>query len=241
MRGDGKPFDPFAPFFDALRTGAEIGNVCGNRRDFGAQGARQTARRDNGRQMPAAAALRHDRADAFDPRQQRRQFRLHFEHDAWRRLRARRRHVARKLDGIAQALFGMDQDGLARERIFAEPQRLAEASPARHSAAQPARLVGFKAAPYSPSVRSDSASLCRASALFLSAASTLPNSATRLLMAVERLQGGATPDTRGRIIRPQRQRTIEGFDRLLVAAKARERRCPVEKFSACGCAARTAS
>ena len=63
---------------------------------------------------------------AVEPRHQRRQFALHFEHDLGAG-RGEKRHVARELDRIAETLLGVQQHGLARQRIFAEPQRPAAA------------------------------------------------------------------------------------------------------------------
>ena len=60
---------------------------------------------------------------------------------------ARQRHVARELDGVAQTLLGVQQHGLARQRILAEPQRPAAALLRRHAASPPARLVFLKASP----------------------------------------------------------------------------------------------
>src|SRR5262249_61886271 len=57
------------------------------------------------------------------------------------------RHIARELDAIAKALLGRNEDALARERIFTEPERFAEAAAAcRHAAALPAPFVLLEAA-----------------------------------------------------------------------------------------------
>ena len=90
-------------------------------------------------------AARDHAGDAFDARQHARQLRLHFEHDLRAPARQQRR-VADELDGVAQPLLGMQQDGLAAERIFAEPERLAEAAARRHAAALPAPFVFLEAA-----------------------------------------------------------------------------------------------
>ena len=53
------------------------------------------------------------------------ELRLHLEHDLGAGARQHRR-VAHELDGVAQTLLGMQQDGLARQRGFAEPGRAGE-------------------------------------------------------------------------------------------------------------------
>ena len=77
---------------------------------------------------------------AVEPRHQRLQFRLHFEHDLGAGC-GEDRHIARELDRVAEPLLGMKQHGLARQRIFAEPQRLAAALLRRHAGAAPAPFV----------------------------------------------------------------------------------------------------
>ena len=66
--------------------------------------------------------------DAFEPGQQALQLRLHLQHDAGAGARKQRR-VAREHHRIAEPLLGVQQDGLAGERGFAEPERLAQILP----------------------------------------------------------------------------------------------------------------
>ena len=85
------------------------------------------------------AARPYDYADAFEVREQRLQLALHFDDD--RRAGAReQRRIADEHDGVAEPLLGMQQDGLATERIFAEPERLAQAA-ARDAGALPAPFI----------------------------------------------------------------------------------------------------
>ena len=56
-------------------------------------------------------------------RQQRFQLRLYFQHDT-RALPRHRDGVARKLQGVAETLLGIEQNGLAAEIAAAEPEGL---------------------------------------------------------------------------------------------------------------------
>ncbi|OYZ77864.1 MAG: hypothetical protein B7Y09_14085, partial [Polaromonas sp. 24-63-21] len=70
------------------------------------------------------AAPQHQ-ADTFQVLKQCLERRLHFEHHS----RAQGRHlpgVAAELKGVAQALLGVQKYRLARQRLFAQPQGLAE-------------------------------------------------------------------------------------------------------------------
>ena len=75
-----------------------------------------------GRQPVAA---RDERCHAGQPRQQARQRRLHLQHDP--RAGADQRHVAAELQGVAEALLGMQQDDDAIPDRLAVPQRRGEA------------------------------------------------------------------------------------------------------------------
>ena len=88
-----------------------------------------------GRQRLAA----RDHADAFEVGEQRLQLGLHFDDDGRARAREQRR-IADKLDRVAETLLGMQQDGLAPERVFAEPERLAQVAP-RDAGALPAPFI----------------------------------------------------------------------------------------------------
>ena len=97
---------------------------------------------ERGKRRPA----RDHAGDARDPRQEIGQFRLYFDHHLGAHFRQGRR-IAHELDGVAETLLGVQQDSLARKRIFTEPQRLAEAAAARrHPGPLPAPFVGRKAA-----------------------------------------------------------------------------------------------
>ena len=76
-------------------------------------------------QRLAAAQNRRGSVHAFD---QRFQLRLHFENDAGA-AGGDQRGVARKLNGIAETLLGMEQDGLAVDRPLSAPLRLDKIAP----------------------------------------------------------------------------------------------------------------
>ena len=88
-----------------------------------------------GRQRVAA----RDHADTFKIGEQVFQLALYFDDDGRARAREQRR-IADEHDGVAEPLLGMQQDGLAPERVFAEPERLAQAAP-RDAGTLPAPFI----------------------------------------------------------------------------------------------------
>ena len=90
------------------------------------QSERQAGQRAMQIERRQRVAARDDRGDAFEP-----PARSIFSSGCTSSTtlapaRASTRRVARKHHGVAQALLGVQQNGLARERGVAEPQRLAE-------------------------------------------------------------------------------------------------------------------
>ena len=63
-----------------------------------------------------------DDGDAFELRQQRQQLRLDFA-DHLGAASGNQPRIADELDGVAKSLFGMQQNGLAGDRLVAQPQR----------------------------------------------------------------------------------------------------------------------
>ena len=98
-----------------------------------------------GRKAARFATADH-RRHAVEARQQLLELRLHLEHDLGAGARQHRR-VAHELDGVAQALLGVQQDGLVRQAAFAEPGPLAKPRLGVHSGALPAPFILLKAAP----------------------------------------------------------------------------------------------
>src|SRR5215472_1897055 len=90
-------------------------------------------------------AARHHRTDTIEPRQQRFELRWHFEDDLGAMCCDQRR-VARELNGVAETLLGVKEDGLAVKRKVAKPQTPAAALRRGDAGAPPAPFVVRKAA-----------------------------------------------------------------------------------------------
>ena len=118
----------------------QIRNVRRHIGEFGLAGERQARQRAVDVERRQRLAARDDRGDAFEAGEQALELRLHLQHHAGAGARQQRR-VAREHHRIAEALLGVQQDGLARERGFAEPQRLPQILPRAHAGALPAPLV----------------------------------------------------------------------------------------------------
>src|SRR5882724_4276544 len=67
----------------------------------------------------------HDVRRAFETRKESHELRLHLENDPGGSSR-NERHISGELDGVAQPLLSVQQDGPFREQILAETQRLGE-------------------------------------------------------------------------------------------------------------------
>ena len=92
-------------------------------------------------------AARMAGGDPVEPTEQGFKFALHFKQDLCAGARQERR-VAGELDGVAQSLFGVQQNRLVAERKFAEPERTPVAAPdIGHAAAFPAPFILFETAP----------------------------------------------------------------------------------------------
>src|SRR5262245_3845347 len=118
------------------------------------------------------------------------------------------RYVARELDDVAEPLLGVDEDGLARERIFAEPERLAETLTPRHAGAQPARLVFREAALVVAEREQRQRLVVLDVGIVLVGGERSRIFRQRLLMAVERRQRRATADARLAVVGTHRDRAL---------------------------------
>ncbi len=89
---------------------------------------------DLGKLLALALDLRHP----VETAEQRYERRLHFE-DNGRTGRGHQRDIAAELDGVAEALLGMEQDGLAGKIFCAESERCGKIAPCRRE------LIGLPA------------------------------------------------------------------------------------------------
>ena len=129
-----------SPFRDQRFRRVQIRNVRWNIGQFGLAGERQARQRAVHVERRQRLAARDDAATPSRPASSPLQLRLHLQHHAGAGARQQRR-IAREHHRIAEALLGVQQDGLARERGFAEPQRLPQILPRAHAGALPAPLV----------------------------------------------------------------------------------------------------
>ena len=100
------------------------------------QGQRQGHQRHLDVEGRQGLAPGHDVVDAREARQQGGEARLHLEDDPAPPV-GQPGHVAAELQGVAQALFRVDEEGPAREGVLAEPEGLGKAS------AHPRELPGL--------------------------------------------------------------------------------------------------
>ena len=172
-------------------------------------------------------AARDDGRGAFEPRHQRRQFRLHFEHDLGA-VRGEKRHVARELDGVAKTLLGMQQHGLPRQRIIAEPQRPAAAFLLGHAAAAPAPFVFLKAAAIVAERQQRQRFHEMDVGVVLAQRVRLAVAGNGVVEAVERGERAAAIEQRTGMIGRRGERVVVGRDRVGIAAEIVQRDAAVE-------------
>ncbi len=161
--------------------------------------------------------------DAFEARQQTFQFSLNLEHDRGAAARQQRR-IARELDGVAQTLFGMQQDGLARERIFAEPERAAVAA-ARvgHAGALPAPFVLLEAAAQVAQPEQAQRLIEMGIGIVFLPRDRLAEAVDRVGVAVERLQRAAAIIPGLHMVGGRGEGAIEGGDGFVITAERGQR------------------
>ncbi len=167
-------------------------------------------------------AARSDARHTFERREQRLQFRLHFEHDLGPGAR-QQRDVACKLDGVAKALLGMQQNRFSRQRIVAEPQRPAVFALRRHAGAAPAPFVLRKAAAEIADGEQRQRLIEMGVGIILVDGERLAVARDRLLVAIERGERAAAIVPGPRVIGRERERGVTGSDGVGVAAQAEQR------------------
>jgi hypothetical protein len=137
----GRYVEAVAPIRGALGREREVWDRRRDGVERGAERERQRHQRTLHVECGQPLAARDD-VDAGHAGDERDQRPAHLEHEL-AAARRDQRDVAQELDGVAEALLGMQQDGLAGERLAA-PLRLREIA-RRQVADAPARLVFFPA------------------------------------------------------------------------------------------------
>src|SRR5262245_28808811 len=207
-----------APLGDVGVIRPYIGTLGRDRRGLGLERQRKAAQRAMDVEGPKRVAARRHRGRALELHQQRRELWLHLQHDLGARAR-QQRDVARELDRVAQPLLGVQQDRVALQRIFSEPERTAVAATLRrHAGSPPPPFVLLKTAA-KVADRQQRKRLIETRVGVILADFERPGIARQgLVMAIERLQREAAIVPGLHMVGSDRERAIISRDRILIAA-----------------------
>ena len=121
---------PRRPIRDACGIGGDIGHMRRDGFEFGAERERQAHQRAMPVEWRQRFAAANDHRCACHLRQQGFELRLDLQNDFGASL-GEQRHVAHELQRVAKTLFGVKQQSLAGDVLFAEPKWCAESPPLR--------------------------------------------------------------------------------------------------------------
>ncbi len=197
----------------------EIGR---DRRGLGLERQREAAQRAVDVEGRKRFAARHHADHALELPQQRRELRLHLQHDLGARAR-QQRDIARELDRVAQSLLGVQQDRVALKWIFSEPKRTAVAAALRrHAGSTPPPFVLLEAAAKVADRQQRKRLIEMRVGVILADFECLGIARHRLVMAIERLQREAAIVQGLYVVGSNRERAVIGRDRIPIATQAEQ-------------------